>query len=177
MEKKELNYTENIKKRIFLVAMAIVAYIFVPVPIGLSMFSFFHPTSFPIAGYVVHAIQVFVLVIILYGSLEWVKPSLIPKSISKKIIVGIICAIVILAVVPEGLWSLEPVGLCVITNMSGGGSSTSTNGQSTEQQCIDGCLQAARGNIEFNQISCQFDGINTSWSKTPEEFQGYKPKI
>lgn len=158
-------------------AVAIASYIFIPIPIGLSMFSFFHPTSFPLAGYVAHAIQVFVLVMLLYGALAWIKPSLIPKYISKKIIIVVICTIIILAVLPEGLWSLEPVGLCVITNKSQGGNTVSTNGQSTEQQCIDGCLQAGKGNIEFNQISCEFDGVNTSWSKTPKEIQGYKPKI
>ena len=172
-----MNYAENLKKRIILVAVAIASYIFVPIPIGLSMFSFFHPTSFPIAGYVVHAIQVFVFVILLYGALAWVKPSLVPPYISKKIIVGVICAIIILAVLPEGLWSLEPVGLCIITNKSQGGNSVSTNGESTEQQCIDGCLQSGKGNVEFNQISCEFDGVGTSWSKTPEEFQGYKPNL
>jgi len=172
-----MNYTENIRKRIILVAAAIASYIIVPIPIGLSMFSFFHPTSFPIAGYAVHAIQVFVLVILLYGALTWIKPSLIPQYISKKIVIGVICSIIILAILPQGLWSFEPVGLCVITNKSHGGNTVSTNGQSTEQQCIDGCLQAGKGNIEFNQISCEFDGVNTSWSKTPEEFQGYKPKV
>jgi len=172
-----MNYTENIRKRIILVTIAIASYILVPIPIGLSMFSFFHPTSFPIAGYVVHAIQVFVFVILLYGSLAWIKPYLVPHFISKKITVGIICTIIILAVLPEGLWSLEPVGLCVITNQSQGGNSVSTNGQSTEQQCVNGCLQAGKGNIEFNQVSCEFDGVGTSWSKTPEEFHGYKPNI
>lgn len=172
-----MKYDQNLKKRILLVAGAILVYVFIPIPIGLSMFSFFHPTSFPIAGYFVHAIQVFVLVILLYGALAWVKPSLVPSNISKKIIIGIICAIIILAVLPEGLWSLEPVGLCVITNKSQGGNSVSTNGQSTEQQCIDGCLQAGHGNTEFNQISCEFDGVSTSWSKTPEKFQGYKPSL
>ena len=172
-----MNYTENIKKRIIFVILAIVAYIFLPIPIGLSMFSFFHPTSFPIAGYVVHAIQVFVFVILIYGALAWVKPSLVPQYISKKIIVGVICAIIILAVLPGGLWPLEPVGLCIISNKSQGGNSMSTNGQSTEQQCIDGCLQAENANNEFNQISCEFDGVSTSWSKTPEELQGYKPNL
>lgn len=160
-----------------LVAAAIASYIFVPIPIGFLFFPFFHPASFPIAGYVMHAIQILVFVMLLYGALAWIKPSLIPKYISKKIIVGVICAIIILVVLPDGLWSLEPVGLCVITNKSQGGNSVSTNGQSTEQQCIDGCLQTGKGNIEFNQISCEFEGVSTSWSKTPEEFQGYKPKI
>jgi hypothetical protein len=116
-------------------------------------------------------------VVLLYGALAWVKPSLIPPYISKKIIVGIIGGIVILSLIPSGILSLEPVGTCEIFNNSQGVMSTSTNVHSTEQECIDSCIEGSDENNQYNQKSCRFDGINTSWSKTPEDFKGYKPKI
>ena len=113
-----MNYTENLRNRILLVVAAIASYIFVPVPLGLLAFTFFHAPSFPLAGYMVYVIQVFVFVILIYGALSWVTPSLIPQYIPKKIIVGVICAIVILYILPSGVLSLEAVGSCTIINNS-----------------------------------------------------------
>ena len=172
-----MNYTENIKKRIILLVIAITAYILVPIPIGLSMFSFFNPISFPLVGFITHVIQVFVLVILLYGALDWIKPSLVPKSISKKVVGGIIFGIVFLSILPTGILSLEPTGSCTIINNSQEGKSLSNDGRSTEQECIDSCLREGDKTTLFNQVRCEFQGLEKSWSKTPEEFQGYKPKI
>jgi hypothetical protein len=170
-----MNYTKNIKKRIILVGVAIISYIFVTIPIGLSMFSFFHPTSFPIAGIMVHGIQIFVFVILLYGALEWVKPSLIPPYLSKRMITGIIIGIIILGLLPSGMLSMGRTGSCTIHNNSDGVKSTS-NGRSTEQECIDSCVEGNHNN-QFNQKSCRFEGTDTSWDKTPEDFEGYKPNL
>ena len=173
-----MDYTENIKNRMPVVATAIAAYVFLPVIIGLSLFPIFNPVSFPLMGIVVHSIQVFGGVILLYGALEWVKPSLIPKSIPKRIIGIVILAIVVLAILSEGALNLEESGSCTIVNHSQDGKVvTSSNGKSTEQNCIDSCIEEGNRNIKFNQVSCEFSGIGGSWSKTPEEFQGYKPKI
>jgi len=172
-----MNYTENLKNRILVIAAAITAYIFFPVLIGASMFSFFNPVKFSLMGFVVHAVQVLVFLVLFYGAFEWVKPSLVPKSIPKKLIGVIIGIIVVLSILPHGVFTLEPTGNCTIINHSQDGKVvTSTNGQSTEQQCIYSCIDAGAGNIQFNQVSCEFTGIGESWSKTPEEFQGYKPK-
>jgi hypothetical protein len=171
-------YTENIKNRILMIIAAIAAYIFSPVLIGTSMFSFFNPVQFPFMGFVVHGIQVFVFLILLYGAFEWIKPSLIPKSIPKKLIGVIIGTIIAVSIIPAGVFTLESTGNCMIINHSQDGKVvTSTNGQSTERQCIDICIDAGDENVQFNQVSCEFTGIGESWSKTPEEFQGYKPKI
>ncbi len=172
-----MNYTENIKKRIILVIVAIVAYIFVPIPISLSLLSFFTMPSFPIAGYVLHLIRTFVLVILLYGALAWVKPSLVPLYISKKIIYAVICGIVILSVLPSGMLSLESTGSCEIFNNSQGVMSTSNNVRSTEQECIDSCIDGSDESNQYNQKSCRFNGVGTSWSKTPDDFKGYKPNV
>lgn len=173
-----MDYTANLKNRILVIAAAIAAYIFFPVLIGVSMLSFFNPVQFSQMGFVVHAIQVLVFLVLFYGALEWVKPSLVPKSIPKKLIGVIIGVIVILSILPHGVFTLEPTGNCTIINHSQDGKVvTSTNGQSTEQQCIDICIDAGDENIKFNQVICEFAGIGESWSKTPEEFQGYKPKI
>ena len=172
-----MNYTENIKKRIILVIVAVVAYIFVPIPISLSIIPFLYSQSFLIAGIVMHAIQIFVLVLLLYGALAWIKPSLIPQYISKKIITVVIVVIVILTLLPSGMLTLEPVGTCEIFNNSQGVMSTSNNVHSTEQECIDSCTDGSDENNQYNQKSCRFNGVGTSWSKTPEDFKGYKPNV
>jgi len=173
-----MNYTKNLKNRILVVAAAIAFYIFIPVVIGLSLFSYFNPVSFPLMGIAVHAIQVFGGVILLYGALEWIKPSLVPKYIPKKFIGFLILAIVVLAVLPAGVFTLEANGSCSIVNHSQDGKVvTSMNTQSTEQECIDNCIEEGNRNIKFNQVRCEFTGVGESWSKTPEEFHGYKPKI
>lgn len=170
-----MKYPQNIKNRIILVAVAVLTYIFVPVLIGLPLFSLFSPVVFPIAGHFVHAMQILIPVILLYGALEWVKPSLIPRFISKKIIVGIICAIVIVGSIPSVGFSLESVGTCTITQDSQGVLSTSSNSRSTEQECIDSCIEG--DDARYNQKSCEFVSAETSWSRTPEELKGYKPRI
>ena len=47
-----MKYTENIKNRILMIAAAIAAYIFAPVLIGASMFSFFTPVQLGLMGLV-----------------------------------------------------------------------------------------------------------------------------
>lgn len=172
-----MNYAENIKKRIILVIIAVVSYTFVPIPISLLMVSFFYSPSFPITGIVMHAMQISVLIVFLYGALAWVKPSLVPPYISKKIISAVICGIVILSVLPSGMLSLEPTGSCEIFNNSQSVMSTSNNVRSTEQECIDSCTDGSDENNQYNQKSCRFNGVGTSWSKTPEDFKGYKPNV
>ena len=173
-----MNYTENIKNRILMIAAAVAAYIFTPVLIGASMFSFFNPVQLSSIGLLVHAIQPFAFLILLYGAFEWVKPSLIPKSIPKKIIGIIILVITVLSILPHGVFTLEATGNCtIISHALEGKTVTSTNGQSTEQQCINSCIDAGDRNIQLNQVSCEFSGIGESWTMTPEELHGYKPNI
>lgn len=173
-----MNYTENLKNRILMIAAAVAAYIFTPVLIGVSMLPFFNQVQFSMMGFVVHAIQVLVSLILLYGALDWIKPSLIPKSFPKKFIWIIIGIIVVLSILPHGVFTLEPTGNCtIISHAVEGKVVTSTNGQSTEQQCIDSCIDAGDRNVQLNQVSCKFSGIGESWTKTPEELHGYKPKI
>ena len=171
-----MNYTVNIKKRIILVIVAIVAYIFVPIPVSMTMLSFLYSPLLPIAGIVMHTIQISVLIVLLYGALAWVKPSLVPSYISKKAITAIICTIIVLSMLPNGLLSLESTGNCTIVSNSKGVLTTSNNARSTEQQCIDSCIGGDTNN-QYNQKSCEFIGVGTTWSKTPEDFKGYKPNI
>jgi hypothetical protein len=167
---------ENIKKRIILVGIAILAYIFVPIPISLLMVSFLYSTSFPVVGFMIHAIRIFIFVMVLYGALAWVKPSLIPPYISKNMITGIIIGIIILSLLPSGMLSLGVTGSCTIYNNLDGVKSTNNNGRSTEQECIDSCTSGGQNN-QFNQKSCTFEGVDASWNKTPEDFKGYKPNL
>lgn len=166
---------QNIKKRIILIIIAVASYIFVPIPLGFLFFPAFHPVSFPISGYIMHAIQIFVSLILVYGAFAWIKPSLVPSHITKKIVIAVMCGIIIVMIIPSGVFTLEPVGSCTITNNSQGTKTVSSNSQSTEQNCIDGCISA--GHARYNAVACEFEGIDRSWSKTPENFEGYKPNL
>lgn len=171
-----MNYTQNIKKRIIFVIAAVAAYIFVPIPVSMTMLSLLYSPSFPIAGIVIHAIQISVLIVLLYGALAWVKPSFVPSYISKKAITAITCTIIVLTMLPSGLLSLEATGNCTIVSNSQGVITTSNDARSTEQQCIDSCIEGDTTN-QYNQKNCEFVGVETTWSKTPEDFKGYKPNM
>ena len=169
---------ENLKNRILMIVAAIAAYIFSPVLIGTPLFAVLSPVEFPLMGFFVHGIQVLVFLVLLYGAFEWIKPSLIPQSIPKKIIGIIIGVIIVLSVLPTGALTLEPTGVCSITSHAQEGKIvSSSNDQSTEQQCIDDCIRSGDRSDGFDQVSCKFSGIGESWVKTPGELQGYKPKI
>ena len=73
----------------------------------------------------------------------------------------------------DGTFTLEPAGMCTIIKYSQGGITTGTDRQSTEQNCIDSCLEVKYA--RYNAVSCEFEGIDRSWSKTPESLQGFKP--
>lgn len=174
-----MNYTENIKNRIFLIAASIASYFLIPIPLGLMIFSFFHPPSFPFAGYVVYAIQICVSLILFYGAFEWVKPSLIPRQLPKKIIgfaiIGIVFSTTFLSILPHNKISFESVGNCTIHDNSPGSRMVSNNGRSTNQECIDSCIDAGQSSARYNQIYCEFEAVGNSWTKTPEDLKGFKP--
>ena len=163
----------NIKKRIGLLIIAVLSYIFMPVLLGFSVFSVFHYISSLTFGYGIHAIQIFIFLILVYGAFAWIKPSLVPSWLTKKIIVGIMCGIVIVMIFSDGTFTLEPAGMCTIIKYSQGEITTGTDRQSTEQNCIDSCLEVKYA--RYNAVSCEFEGIDRSWSKTPESLQGFKP--
>ena len=176
---QKMRYTENIKNRIFLIAASIASYFLIPIPLGLMVFTFFNPPSFPFAGYVVYAIQICVSLILLYGAFEWVKPSLIPRNFPKKFIgfaiVGIVFTTTFLSILPSNTISLESVGSCTIYDNSPSSRMVSNNGRSTHQECIDSCIHAGESSNRYNQIYCEFEAVGNSWSKTPEDLLGFKP--
>ena len=174
-----MKYPKNIKNRIFLIAASIASYFLLPIPLGLMIFTFFHPTSFPFAVYVIYAIQICVSLILFYGAFEWVKPSLLPKNFPKKIIgfaiIGIVFTTTFLSILPNNIISMESVGSCTIYDNSPGSRMVSNNERSTDQECIDSCIHAGESSNRYNQIFCEFEAIGNSWSKTPEDLEGFKP--
>ena len=163
----------NIKKRAGLLIIAVLSYIFVPALLAFSVFSVSHYISSLTFGYGMRVIQILVFLILVYGAFAWVKPSLVPSWLTKKITVGIMCGIVIVMTLPVGTFTLEPAGTCVIVAHSRDGTTTSNDRQSTEQNCIDGCLEAEYA--RYNAVSCKFKVVDRSWSETPESLRGFKP--
>ncbi|MCG8533092.1 MAG: hypothetical protein MI749_20890 [Desulfovibrionales bacterium] len=68
---------------------------------------------------------------------------------------------------------LEPVGACTVIRYVGDEVVTTTDIQSTERACIDDCLGA--GSARYNDVSCEFEGADRSWSETPQSLLGLKP--
>ena len=163
----------NIKKRVGLLIIAVLSYIFVPALLGFSIFSVSHYISSLTFGYGMLVIQILVFLILVYGAFAWIKPSLVPSWLTKKITVGIMCGIVIVMTLPVGTFTLEPAGMCAIVAHSQDGIIINTGRQSTEQNCIDYCLEAEYA--RYNAVSCEFKGIDRSWSETPESLRGFKP--
>lgn len=84
----------NLKKRIVILVIAAVFYI---VPVWTFFVLIFLPpfVGFP---YMLSIIRISVLLIMVYGAFAWVRPSLVPPYLTKKIIVAIMCGIVVVAI-------------------------------------------------------------------------------
>ncbi|MDE0266428.1 MAG: hypothetical protein OXK17_05330 [Thaumarchaeota archaeon] len=160
----------NLKKRIVILVIAAVSYI---VPVWISLVSIFLPFGFFQFPYMFSLIRISVLLILVYGAFAWVRPSLVPPYLTKRVIVAMMCGIVIAAMLPYSALTLEPVGVCTVIVYAGDETATSVNGQSTEQNCFDRCLGAE--SARYNDVSCEFEGADRSWSETPQSLLGLKP--
>ena len=161
----------NLKKRIVILVIAAASYI---MPIWISLALIFLPLfDFVRFPYVFSLIRISVLLILVYGAFAWVRPSLVPPYLTKKVIVAVMCGIVIAAMLPYGALTLEPAGVCTVIVYAGDEIATSVDGQSTEQNCFDSCLGAE--SARYNDVSCEFEGVDRSWSETPQSLLGLKP--
>ena len=160
----------NLRERIVILAIAAASYI---VPVWIPLVSIFLPFGFFQFPYMFSLIRISVLLILVYGAFAWVRPSLVPPYLTKKIIVAMMCGIVIVAMLPYSALTLEPVGICTVIVYAGDEMTTSVNGQSTEQNCFDNCLGAE--SARYNDVSCEFEGADRSWSETPQSLLGLKP--
>lgn len=160
----------NLNKRIVILVIAAASYI---VPVWIPLVSIFLPLDFFHFPYMFSLMRISVLLVLVYGAFAWVRPSLVPPYLAKKIIVAMMCGIVVAAMLPYGALTLEPVGACTVIRYVSDEVVTMTDGQSTERACIDNCLGA--GSARYNDVSCEFEGADRSWSETPQSLLGLTP--
>lgn len=160
----------NLKKRIVILVIAAVSYV---VPVWISLVSIFLPFGFFQFPYVFSLIRISVLLILVYGAFAWVSPSLVPPYLTRKVIVAMMCGIVIASMLPYSALTLEPVGVCTVIVYAGDETATAVDRQSTEQNCFDNCLGAE--SARYNDVSCEFEGADSSWSETPQSLLGLRP--
>ena len=81
----------------------VIAAVSYTVPVWISLALIFLPTldfvGFP---YVFSLVRISVLLILVYGAFAWVRPSLVPPYLTKKVIVAMMCGIVMTAMLPHG---------------------------------------------------------------------------
>ena len=97
----------NVRKRIAFLVAAVLSYVFLPVFLLTTV------PLFPVGGHMVSvlavtAIRDSVVMILVYGALAWVAPSLVPPYITRKAVAAIMCGIVIIATVYGGVYMLMP---------------------------------------------------------------------
>ena len=159
----------NLKKRIVILVIAAVLYI---VPVWISLVSIFLPFGFFQFPYMFSLIRISVLLILVYGAFAWVRPSLVPPYLTKRVIVAMMCGIVIAAMLPYSALTFEPVGVCTVIVYAGDETATIVDGQSAEQNCLDSCLGAE--SARYSDVSCAFEGADRLWSETHRPLLGHK---
>lgn len=100
----------NVGKRIAFLVAAVLSYVFLPVFLLITV------PLFPVGGHMVSALVVTairdsVVMILVYGALAWVAPSLVPPYITRKAVTAIMCGIVIITTVSGGMYMLGPSGI------------------------------------------------------------------
>ena len=153
-----------------ILVIAAVSYI---APVWIPLVSIFLPLNFFDFPYMFSLMRISVPLVLVYGAFAWVRPSLVPPYLTKKIIVAVVCAVAMVALLSYGAPMLEPVGACTVIRYVGDEVVTTTDIQSTERACIDDCLGA--GSARYNDVSCEFEGADRSWSETPQSLLGLKP--
>ena len=149
----------NLKKRIVILVIAAVFYI---APVWISLVSIFLPFGFFQFPYMFSLMQISIPLILVYGAFAWVRPSLVPPYLTRKIIVAMLCGVVVVVMLSDGAPTLEPVGACTVIVYAGDEVATIVDEQSTEQNCSDSCIGAE--SARYNDVFCEFEGVYRSWS-------------
>ncbi|MCV0391982.1 MAG: hypothetical protein K5790_01670 [Nitrosopumilus sp.] len=171
---------ENLRKRIILVILGIITSYFGIIPLGI----FYHmlvPSSLPdpLSSYFFfNSMRIGIMVLFLYFALVYVKPSLVPKQEKyKKLVLLVISVIVILVILlPSGyvIPQLEQGGCTTKSgnyNDDGDFRGSSSQGVTTESECIDNCIFSGKFNTREEKF-CEFHGMfgKTHWMRTPGDF-------
>ena len=173
------DYVENLRKRIIYIIIGIVVSYFSIIPLGLlhSQFSY-TPLPDPVSSYFFfNSVRIGIMVFFLYFALVHIKPSFIPqqKKYRKLIILSILVIFTLSIALPSGylIPQLEQGG-CITKsgsyNEKGNFGGTSSQGVTTESECIDNCIFTGKFNTREEKF-CEFKGIfgKTHWEKTPDE--------
>ncbi len=172
---------ENLRKRIILVILGIVASYFGIIPLGMfyHMFTSFSTPDPVFSYFFFNGARIGIMVLFLYFALVRVKPSLVPQQEKyRKLVLLTIFVIVALAVcLPSGyvIPQLEQGG-CITKsgnyNDDGNFGGSSSQGITTESECIDNCVFSGKFNTREEKF-CEFKGVfgKTQWVQTPADFE------
>ena len=175
-------YFENLRKRIVLVVLGIVASYFGIIPLGMAyhMFASFSETDPVFSYFFFNGVRIGIAVLFLYLALVSTKPSFVPQQekYRKLVLVGIFVIALVFVAVPSGyvVPQLEQ-GACItksgIYDEDGNFGGSSSQGITTESECVDSCVFSGKFNTREEKF-CEFNGVfgKTSWEKTPSDFDG-----
>lgn len=174
-------YLENLRKRIILVILGIIAFYFVIIPLGI-LYRMLVPFSLsdPVSSYFFfNSIRIGIMVLFLYLALSHTKPSLIPQQKKyRKLVIFLITMIITVSVaLPSGyvIPQLEQGG-CITKSGSytddGDFSGSSSQGITTESECVENCIFSGKFNTREEKF-CEFEGIfgKTYWETTLRRLQ------
>ena len=100
----------NVRKRIAYLIAAALSYVFLPVFLLITIPAFFIGEHM-VSMLAVTTIRDAAVMILVYGALAWVAPSLVPPYFTKKAVAAIMCGIVIITTVSGGTYMLGPSGM------------------------------------------------------------------
>ena len=174
-----IDYAKNLRKRIIYIIIGIAVSYFSIIPLGLLYHQFSY-TSLPnpVSSYFFfNSMRIGIMMLFLYFALVRVKPSFVPQreKYRKLIILSILIIITLTIALPSGyvIPQLEQGG-CITKSGSydeeGRFSGSSSQGVTTESECIDNCIFSGKFNTREEKF-CEFEGMfgKTHWEKTPDE--------
>lgn len=176
----KIRLLENLRKRIILAILGIIASYFVIIPLGLlyRMFTSFSESDPVISYFFFNSIRIGMMVLFLYLALVHIKPSLVPKQekYRKLVLLSMFAIITLTVTIPSGyiLPQLEQ-GACItksgIYNNDSNFRGSTSQGITTESECADNCIFSGKFNTREEKI-CEFKGIlgKTQWIRTPSDF-------
>lgn len=173
-------YLENLRKRIILVILGIVASYFGIIPLGILYHMLVSsPLPDPVSSYFFfNGIRIGIMVLFLYLALVHTKTSLVPKQekYKKLVLLAIFVIITFTVALPSGyvIPQLEQGG-CITKSgnydENGNFGGSSSQGVTTETECDDNCIFSGKFNTREEKF-CEFKGIfgKTHWMRTPNDY-------
>ncbi|MCV0409644.1 hypothetical protein [Nitrosopumilus sp.] len=173
-------FLENLRKRIIIVILGIIASYFGIIPLGLLYHKLsYAPLPDPVSSYFFfNSVRIGIMVLSLYLALVHVKPSLVPQQekYRKFVLISILIIVTLTVSLPSGyvIPQLEQGG-CITKsgsyNDGGNFSGSSSQGITTESECAYNCIFSGKFNTQEEKF-CEFTGIfgKTHWMRSPDDF-------